>query len=222
MKKWTRILFALCMVLTIPLTTVSADAVSQASDAKNMEKVLKFYKSGQIKKATKYSKKMNKHAKEKCVDKMSTGMKKAYKKVLQKWPVNIELGEKYLWDYYLTDIDNDQKTDLLVVVGSCEADAKLYVYQYKKKKAVKTASKWCGHTSFYAYPNHKGIIAFYGHMGAEAISVWTLKKGKIKEETVGQRVIGEEDDWFNLCCALKTYVKYDDDYNKSLDYSKLS
>ena len=63
MKKWTRILFALCMVLTIPLTTVSADAVSQASDAKNMEKVLKFYKSGQIKKATKYSKKMNKHAK---------------------------------------------------------------------------------------------------------------------------------------------------------------
>ena len=221
MKKWTRILFALCMVLTIPLTTVSADAVSQASDAKNMEKVLKFYKSGQIKKATKYSKKMNKHAKEKCVNKMSTGMKKAYKKVLQKWPVNIELGEKYLWDYYLTDIDNDQKTDLLVVVGSCEADAKLYVYQYNKKKAAKTASKWCAHTSFYAYPNHKGVIAFNGHMGAEAISVWTLKKGKIKEEAMGSREVGDGD-WFNLRCALKTYVKYDDDYNKSLDYSKLS
>ena len=164
---------------------------------------------------------MNKHAKEKCVDKMSTGMKKAYRKVLQKWPLNVDGGKKYLWDYYLTDMDNDQNTDLLVVVGSCEADAKLYVYQYKKKKAVKTASNRCGHTSFHAYPNHKGIIAFHGHMGAEAISVWTLKNGKIKEQSMGSREVGDGD-WFNLRCQLKTYVKYDDDYNKSLDYSKLS
>ena len=49
------------------------------------------------------------------------------------------LIQKHIWAYYLTDIDNDRKVDLLVKAGSCEADVKLYFYQYKNARQWKVS-----------------------------------------------------------------------------------
>ena len=114
--------------------SLSVQAATAKSDGQNMEKLLKYYGKNKISKAKKYNKKLNAYAKEACVKKMSSKMKKAYKKIVKKWPVDAPTGTDYLWGYYLTDIDNDKKADLLVQVGTCEADARTHVYKYKNGK----------------------------------------------------------------------------------------
>lgn len=199
----------------------SAQAATAKSDGKNMEKVLKYYGQNKISKAKKYNKKLSETAKESCVKKMSSKMKKAYKKVVKKWPVKNNYTKDYLWGYYLTDIDNDKKAELLVQVGTCEADVRVHVYKYKNGKAVKIGTMGAGHTSFHAYPNHKGVICYWGHMGYESISVVTIKNGKLSSKGIGGRDLNESGEWLNLKCTLDNHISYDSNYNRSLDLSDL-
>lgn len=201
--------------------SLSAQAATAKSDGKNMEKVLKYYGQNKYSKAKKYNKKISKIAKESCVKKMSSKMKKAYKKVVKKWPVKMGYSKDYLWGYYLTDIDNDKKAELLVQIGTCEADARVHVYKYKKGKAVKIDTIAAGHTSFHAYPNHKGVIFYWGHMGYESISVITIKNGKLSGKGIGSRDLNKGGNWLNLNCALDDHVSYDSNYNRILDLNDL-
>lgn len=192
---------------------------TQASDGKNMEKVLKNYKAGKYKAAKKYNKKMNASAKEKCVKKMSEKHKAAFKKTVRKWEnKETEAGYSYLIDYYLTDMNNDKKADLLILKGTCEADTMLVVYMYKNGKSKKVGAIGAGHASFHAYPNHNGIVMHYAHMGWEAMYKITYKKGKLKSTELGYR---ETNHYFNLRCDLKGAVSYDDDYNRHISYEAL-
>lgn len=203
-----RKVFAVIVALTLFISNYGN--VEAASDGTNMTKVLQYYAQKKYKKASKYSKKLNKTAKETCTSAMSSKMKKSYLKIVKKYPDfdSKTEGGKYIWDYYITDIDNDKKADLLVYYGSCEADVKLILYQYNRGKAVKVASAYCGHSSFHAYPNHKGVVMYEAHMGGEAIYVITLTNGKLKSKLVGSRYVENPDNYLNLNCNLKSHSSF--------------
>ena len=207
MKKKTRKVLALGLMMTILFTNNSVS--NAASYGSAMEKTLKYYRQGKYSKAETYNKKLPKVITENCVKKMSSGMKKAYLKVVKKYAAkkDKDLGISYLWDYFLTDIDNDKKADLLLKYGTCEADVKLIVFQYKKGKAVRTGSTYAGNTSFFAYPDHKGIVAQQAHMGCESISVVTFKKGRLVYTNSAGRGVGDAD-YFALRGALKPHMVY--------------
>lgn len=222
-KAFQKVMVLILAVSLLCNFSLSVQAATAKSDGQNMEKLLKYYGKNKISKAKKYNKKLNAYAKEACVKKMSSKMKKAYKKIVKKWPVDAPTGTDYLWGYYLTDIDNDKKADLLVQVGTCEADARTHVYKYKNGKAVKIATIGSGHTSFHAYPNHKGVIFYSGHMGNECISVVTIKNGKVSEKTIGYRGVITETtcDWLDLKCVLKRHISYDANHKRKLDLGDL-
>lgn len=218
MKSLKKIVALILLGVLVSNSCVTAEA---ASDGANMAKVLKYYGKKNYKKASKYGKKLSKTAKEACVKKMSSKMKKAYRKIVKKYPdYNHARNGFYIWNYYLTDIDNDKKADLLVEYGSCEADVKLILYQYKKGKAKKIASTWCGHSSFHAYPNHKGIVRMEAHMGGEALYLLTLKNGKIKSKIIGSRNVEDYNDYLKLNGALKSHYSYNNS-KSSITYSDL-
>ncbi len=221
-KGMYRLLIALLFVSFVLGSGVTAQAASEKSDGKNMKKVLSNYKKKKYKTAAKYSKKLNKYAKEACVKKMSKGMKKAYKKVVKKFPLESDsYSEPDLWGYYLTDIDNDKKVDLIVQIGTCEADARAYVYQYKKGKAVKVATLAGGHVAYYAYPKNNGIVMQWAHMGYESISVAKLKKGKVTTQEFGSREINYQkgESYLELGCKLDDHISYGTSYKREIDWS---
>ena len=212
MKKFLQRSVTLLLTITICLGMVlPVHAATQRSDGKNMEKALKYCRQGKISKVRKYTKKISKISKEACVKRMSPKMKNAYRKIVEK-KFNGYNG------YYLTDIDNDKKADLLIQTGNSDADTKLVLYQYKKGKAVKIASIYCGNTSFHAYPNHKGIIFHRARMDHETISIVTLKNKKLTMKDILDR---DSRNYLNLRCALYNHIIYDDDYNSTLDLRDL-
>ncbi|HBI63353.1 MAG TPA: hypothetical protein DDY31_19435 [Lachnospiraceae bacterium] len=199
----------LCMISVFSVT-VNVSAATEKSDGRNMKKVLYYYGKKEYKTARKYNKKISKVAKESCVANMTPRIKKAYKNVVNRYKlfdVNLS-SQKHIWAYYLTDIDNDRKVDLLVKAGSCEADVKLYIYQYKNGKAKKIGAVDAFHTYYYAYPNHKGILGYGGMMGKEWIRLITVSNGKLKEKQIGSRGIKKH--WFNLRCELNGHISYND------------
>lgn len=220
-KKVSQLFLLLLFVGLLFAGSLTTQAASEKSDGKNMKKVLDNYKKKNYSNAQKYANKLNKTAKEACVNKMSKGMKKAYKKVVKKYPTSYTSYNKpYLWGYYLTDIDNDKKADLIVQVGTCEADARAYVYQYKKGKAIKVATLAGGHVSYYAYPKHKGIVIQSAHMGYESISVVTIKNGKVTTQSIGSRDLNNKknQNYLSLGCWLDNHIKYES-YKRSVDLS---
>ena len=213
---------ALCVCMSAVMVFSSgkgAFAASEKTDGANMQKVLTYYGKKQYAKAEKACKKLSKNAHEACVSGMTAAMKKAYRKVVKKYSINPTAGGNYLWGYYLTDIDNDKKTDLLLKIGSCEADVKLYVYQYKSGKAKKIGSTGAFHTDYYAYPKHKGVVAFGGMMGDEWIRLVTIKGGKVGEKLIGSRTT--EGAYLGMRCALDSHITYNADYQPVLHLDDL-
>lgn len=211
-------------VLLCSLFTSCTQPVSAASAGTNITKALKYYKQKKYKKAQKYFNKVNKSANDACVKKMSKPMKKAYRKVVKKYVKNKNNFAEYfsagsVWGYYLTDIDNDKKADLMIRYGSCEGDVRTILFQYKSGKAKKVAVIGSGHTCYHAYPGHKGILECRSHMGYEDIGVLTIKNGKLKSKHIGGRATSEV--YTEIPCALDDHVHYDKDLNCSYDYEAL-
>lgn len=198
------------LIFFVCITTVFshasyAGAASAKSDGKNMKKVLKYYGQKKYSLAQKYNKKLSATAKEPCVSKMSAKMKKAYYKAVKQYSTDSSSGKPYIWGYYLTDIDNDKKADLIVKAGSCEGDCMFYVYQYKKGKARKIGLADAVHAEVYAYPNHNGVLIYGGVTQYEWISMLTVKKGKLKVKSIGSRE--NVYPYFGLRCAVSSNAK---------------
>ncbi len=220
MKKSIRVLAAVVAVILFfngLANNVNVSAASVSSDTKNIEKVLKYYKKGQYKKAQKYNKKLSKIVKEKCVKKMPAKIKKAYRKIVKSYNTDNSLGKKYISGYYLTDIDNDNVAELIIRAGSSEADARFYVYDWKKGKVKKIGSVEALHSAVYAYIGHKGFIIYGGLQQSEWIKTVTIKNGKLKVKKVGER--DNANSYFSLRCGLADHVLYADGYR--IDYSDL-
>ena len=192
MKK--TICITLGLVLIISLCSCKTPSVN-ASQRSNMKKVLRYYKAKKYKKAKKYAKKLPKYAKEKCVTSIPNKMKKAYNTKFKK------LGNKAETSFF-TDVNNDKKADMLVLYGTCEADLTIRLYMYKNGKVVYKAKTGGGHSVYNAYPNHKGFIRHYAHMGYESLSVIKYKNGKLVEKNIGSRDC-RKTTYLNLGCLLK-------------------
>lgn len=161
---------------------------SYASDSSNVTKMLTAYKKHQYKTAEKYAKKIKSTKSDSSEKKMTVSMTKAYANVL------LNTSKKFIWDgAYFVDMDGDNKAEMILPHGTCEADAVAYVYKYKSGKAVKVGKFNYGHTMLVNYPGHKGVICMTAHMGYEKIFTVCLKNGKISYTNYGNRDIGMGD-----------------------------
>ena len=200
-----KIIITIVMAVCIFSLSISASAATEKSDGKNMTKVIKNIKKGNMTKAQKYSDRLSVTANEKCVDNMSFKMRNTYQKVLSKLPKTGTpgMGVTYLWDYFYSDIDNDNKAELFLTKGTCYGDVRLYVYRYKNGKAVSLGSVEAIHCSFYAYPKHKGILMMNNASWTGDYSLYrvVLKKGRLRSKYIGKyRMTGTER--FHLGCNL--------------------
>ncbi|MCR5666282.1 MAG: hypothetical protein K6G01_05580 [Eubacterium sp.] len=221
-KRFAAIALAAVMVLSVaPQTTMATGS----SSGKLMKQYVTAYKAGKFSKAKKLSNKMKSSVVEPATKKMSKKMKKAYKAKVKSYvkkygiSFDVDSGSEYVWGYYLSDLNNDGKTELVISYGSCEADARMDVFTYKKGKAVKVNKKTlsCGHCSFHAYPNHKGMIISMAHMGGESVSIMKMtKKGKIKITVLNSRSDLEEYTLPQM--YLSSHISYDSNYNAKISY----
>ncbi len=223
MKKKSKLLMkltALAFAVTLLILPANTANASTKSDAEN---VLKYYQKGNISKAKKYNKKLSKNPGRACIRNLSTEAKNAYKKVVKKYRVysSSSSGKEYLWGYYLVDMDGDKKAELLVKHGTCEADVRTTIYTYKNGKAKKIKDTFSGHTSYYAYPGHAGVICVWGHMGCESVSTQAIKKGKFVSKSYGGRDLNESGDWFPFRQMLYDHINYDKNYKASVDWNDL-
>lgn len=188
MKKRKLFIFVLLFVIML----VPSKGIHAKSQGYYMSWFLKYYKAKDYSKARQNYNQMSKYANEKCVKKMSSKQKKAFKKQLRKFNWYDMDADNYLDQYYYTDIDNDGKADLIVVTGFT-AWQKMIVYQYKKGKAIKAGSMTVYHESLYAYPGHKGIVMIHGLDFGERVGVSYLSKGRLKYKSYGGRQLHKND-----------------------------
>lgn len=183
---------ALSLILMVSAFSLTNSTVG-ASQTSNIRKTLKYYKKGEYKRAKKYNKKLPVYAKEGCVKNISKKTKRAYNKKFKK------IGKK-AYCYYLTDVNNDNKADMLVLCGPRAAYFEIRLYMYEKGRVKYKCKSWAGHCSFCAYPNHNGFIRYFGMRNSESIYWVQYKNGKFVETLIGQR---NTDSFIDLGCSLK-------------------
>ena len=194
------LVFALFIFLSIPGGQVQAK-----SQKYYVEKFLKYYKQEKFTKARKNYNKLKKYASEKCVKKMPKIIKKAYKKILQRYQGYDDESSNYLYSYYYTDFTNNGKAELILMLGSPHYVPKtIMVYKYKKGKAVLMGSMESSHDTLHAYPGHKGIIVINCVNAMENVDVLYYSKGKFKYKSYGTRE-APDGDWFLGHGMLRNY-----------------
>lgn len=183
-----------------------------------MKKTLAYYKAGNFSKAKKYNKKMRKIAKEICVKEMSAKQKKKFRAKVKSWPLESSYDEPYLWDYFLTDYNNDGKADLILLTGTCEADAVYRVFTYRNGKLKRIGKFGGGHSSLSAYPGKNGVVLIHQIMGYETIFRIYRKNGKTVWKEVNERTTSH---YMTLRNRLRSHVYYDSGYGPRLKLGDL-
>lgn len=185
-----------------PVEAPPAPDSGMSDDGKNMEALLKAYGSGDYDTAFEINEKLPKYVSEMSVSEdEAEAYEELYYNMLDK-----EMADEYTL-HYITDIDNDGKAEFLLQIGTCEADYRLDVYQYKDGKAQAVGEVGFGHSWICQYPDHNGLVIVWQHMGGEGISVLSLENGKLKSTEIGGRGGNEleVEDYIDLGCALDCY-----------------
>lgn len=118
----------------------------------------------------------------------------AYLAKLSDFRRDLESGtlEPSLWinEYYIYDLDRNGIPEMLVRIGSCEADYQGCFYTYDESKGVVELGKvWLGHTSVYTYPEGDGLLLHMGHMGYATMEVVSIKNGSLSEEEIFEETL---------------------------------
>lgn len=222
-KKWSK-KWGICMlVFAMAASMMMSVPASAASKTALYKKAISSYKKGKYSTAKKYFRKLPEKANESCVKKMPAKMKKAYLNTVKKYRIKMNMSAKpYMWGYYLTDIDKDKKPELLVEYGTCEADVRTFVYTYKSGKAKKVGWFYSGHMGFFAYPAGNGVLLMQSHMGYESLSLIKLKNGKLTSTSIGKgRDTLKTGGDVRLPYLLDGHIRWDKNYNRSVDYKPL-
>lgn len=107
---------------------------------------------------------------------MPAKQRNAFKAVIRKY----KKSKKHPLSYNCyTDINKDGHAEMLLQYGTCEADYRTNVYEYYSGGVHCVGKIWSGHTGFVCYPNHNGVVAWWGHMDAETFTVYSLKHHKL-------------------------------------------
>ncbi len=170
----------ICLLFVCLLFVLSSETAYGASAIKTYNRAASAFKKGDYKSARKNFKRLKRRVDEACVENMPYNTKKAYSKMLWTFNTDHNSGKKYLWGYYLTDIDKDGNAELIVQYGSAEADVRAYVYSCKRGRVRFLGKFDCGHSSFYYDPRGNGMTVHYGHMCYENIRTLKIKKNKLK------------------------------------------
>lgn len=185
------IAFVLVMSLSI-ITPIE----SQAAIKNNIGNVVKLYRQGKYSEAKKMMKKLPKKASKKYAKNMSKKMKKAYlKKVksfksMKSWSSAGQTPKNgYIWGYYLTDINNDKKTDLIVHHGTSAAREFVSVYTYTKGKVKKFGTVQVRGIELHDYPGKQGVIVMACLKYSENMSILKVQNNKLKWEKVNTRSV---------------------------------
>lgn len=191
-RKSIRLLFVTIIIV------LSSSMLVMGSQKSNMEQFLKYCKEGNFKVAKKYEKKLPKYANEKCVKKMSKKMKNAYNEKLKS--IASKVGR-----YYYTDIDNDNKVELLVVKAYDNVLSRMCVYKYKNHKVKYITSCDSMNSDYHVYPGYNGIVRNCNHNSFQIITLLTMKKNKLKKEVILDTYI--EDKYIKIPLQLKEQKK---------------
>ena len=101
-------------------------------------------------------------------------------------------GFELYWCYTLYDIDKDGVPELIVKMGTCEADYHGALYTFAGGQAVLVTDEiGLGHSSFYTDPGENGIILMQGHMGYAWAGRLRLENGSLSEELLYEDNLNE-------------------------------
>lgn len=196
-----KLMLAIGLLLVVTVGVTSVYAYSQGD---LMAETLQAYAKGDFKEAERLAKKQHRHYRYAGVDKMGQAMKKAYKNVLKTGDISA---------YYLADLNNDGKIELVYIRGEIEASMRLYAVGYAKGKIVHYGSTAAGHSAYYAYPDHAGLVSLTGQMGYEEISLIRISKGKLQKKTLNHRE--DVKSYLPLGEALNSHLDQNGELNKN-------
>ena len=206
------------IIILMTVFMLSYMAVGAAgNDGHNMEMVLKSIKAGKYGEAEAYCQKMSRRADEKCVKEIPANIKKVFKNTVEEYlkkygtfyTHDYSEAAKYVWGYFLTDIDNDGNADFLIEYGSCEADVVTDAFLYRNSKAEKVGTFVSDHSNFCAYEGHNGIVRQQGHMGEETTKLISVENGQLKVEKYGDRSLGDNENYLSMGCFLENCLDND-------------
>ena len=101
-------------------------------------------------------------------------------------------GFDLYWCYTLYDIDKDGVPELIVKMGTCEADYHGALYTFADGQALLVTDEiGLGHSSFYTDPGENGIILMQGHMGYAWAGRLRLENASLSEELLYEDNLNE-------------------------------
>ena len=95
----------------------------------------------------------------------------------------------------LYDIDNDGTRELILSYGTCSADWTNDIYTIEEGDAVTMIGTLGSSLMFYTAPDGNGIYTVYGKMGYQSIERVTKVGKELKEESIENRQIGDNEDY---------------------------
>lgn len=146
-----------------------------------MGEIIKYLRGKNVTKVRSLNAELPATIEESCVKTMSADMKSAYRKEIQAWENKTNsMGNYYFSDYWLTDVDNDGLTDLLLSLQPDMADARIAVYRYVNGSIMNMGNIY-GATC-HAYPKHNGVVLEDARQGYNWFSLVTYSNGQLKTE----------------------------------------
>ena len=118
-----------------------------------------------------------------------------------------QFGDINFARYYIHDIDNNGEDEIIIIAGTCEADATLIVYKYQNGTYVQAGSTSGGHCSLCDNSKDGGIIIHYGSQGYESINSLNLTNETIQiEQIIPERQVYENYTELNYCVPITCYA----------------
>ena len=94
--------------------------------------------------------------------------------------------------YTVYDIDKDEVPELILKMGTCEADYHGEIYTFRDGGALRVCDELgLGHCSLYSSPDENGIILMYGHMGYAEADRLTLEGNTVRSEMMYEDNLNE-------------------------------
>ncbi|MGM9661915.1 MAG: hypothetical protein ACI3WR_02350 [Oscillospiraceae bacterium] len=116
-----------------------------------------------------------------------------------------EFGSADFAQYYLYDMDDDGAAEIIILGGTCEADAVLLVYTYVNGVYEQAGSTDGSHCSLCGNSKDGGLTVHHGTQGVESVD-WLILENKelVEEEIMAPHEVQDYTE-FDYCIPLTPY-----------------
>lgn len=120
---------------------------------------------------------------------------------------------RYDITYAFADIDENGVSELMIKVGTCEADYNISIYSYDKDEGAYLLKDGLsgGHTGFYWDNDNDCLALVMQHQGVGSVDRIHLKDGEINENTTKYGIIYSESDMGDLTHLDRLSYSHSDD-----------